>query len=145
MSDVCPSRAVFRMIATPAGFSDVSHIRCKQGTMKNNCTLPLRLARICSTTSRLFMPHSIRATATSTGALPSPATQWMATHTGSFSFPPLPSLSFSFSLSLPEGEEEPAMKRLKWCGGEVVTSLSLNRKVGCSRPTMIRAFCLRLR
>ena len=29
--------------------------------------------------------------------------------------------------------------------GEVVTSPPLNRKVGCSRPTMIRARCLRLR
>ena len=30
-------------------------------------------------------------------------------------------------------------------GGEVVTSPPLNRKVGCSRPTMIRARCLRVR
>ena len=29
--------------------------------------------------------------------------------------------------------------------GEVVTSPPLNRKVGCSRPTMIRARCLRVR
>ena len=30
-------------------------------------------------------------------------------------------------------------------GGEVVTSPPLNRKVGCSRPIMIRARCLRVK
>ena len=30
-------------------------------------------------------------------------------------------------------------------GGEVVTPPPLNRKVGCSRPNMIRAGCLRVR
>ena len=36
---------------------------------------------------------------------------------------------------------------VKWLGsgGEVVTSPPLNRKVGCSRPTMIRARCLRVK
>ena len=33
----------------------------------------------------------------------------------------------------------------KGSGGEVVTSPPLNRKVGCSRPTMIRARCLRVK
>ena len=32
-----------------------------------------------------------------------------------------------------------------WSSGEVVTSPPLNRKVGCSRPTMICARCLRAR
>ena len=36
---------------------------------------------------------------------------------------------------------------MKWSGsgGEVVTSPPLKRKVGCSRPTMIRARCLRVK
>ena len=34
---------------------------------------------------------------------------------------------------------------VKGSGGEVVTSPPLNRKVGCSRPTMIRARCLRVK
>ena len=33
----------------------------------------------------------------------------------------------------------------KGSSGEVVTSPPLNRKVGCSRPTMIHARCLRVR
>ena len=37
------------------------------------------------------------------------------------------------------------MKWLKGSSGEVVRFPPLNRKVGCSRPTMIRARCLRVR
>ena len=33
--------------------------------------------------------------------------------------------------------------RIMGSGGEVVTSPLFNRKVGCSRPTMIRTSCLR--
>ena len=33
----------------------------------------------------------------------------------------------------------------KGIGGEVVTSPHLNQKVGCSRPTIIRARCLQVR
>ena len=35
--------------------------------------------------------------------------------------------------------------KLKGSGGDLVTSPPLNRKVGCSRPTMFRACCLRAR
>ena len=34
---------------------------------------------------------------------------------------------------------------VKGSSGEVATSPPLNRKVGCSRPTMIRARCLRVK
>ena len=37
------------------------------------------------------------------------------------------------------------VKWLQGSGGEVVTSPLLNRKVGCSRPTMMRGRCLRMR
>lgn len=37
-------------------------------------------SRIISTAASYFRPSSIKATATKTGARPSPATQWTATH-----------------------------------------------------------------
>ena len=43
------------------------------------------------------------------------------------------------------GSFPPAKISPRGSGGEVVTSPPLNRKVGCSRPTMIRARCLRVK
>ena len=55
---------------------------------KSNCLAliaPLRLLRIASTASSYFMPSSIRAIATSTGALPRPVTQCTPTQVSGFS------------------------------------------------------------
>ena len=55
---------------------------------KSNCLAlmaPLRLLRIASTASSYFMPNSIRAIATSTGALPRPVTQCTPTQVSGFS------------------------------------------------------------
>ena len=41
--------------------------------------------------------------------------------------------------------ENPHFVSIWGSSGEVVTSPPLNRKVGCSRPIMIRARCLRVR
>lgn len=55
---------------------------------KSNCLAlmaPLRLLRMASTASSYFMPSSIRAIATSTGALPRPVTQCTPTQVSGFS------------------------------------------------------------